>query len=73
MNNKQLELPSNKKFGYFFTIVFLLAGLYLIRFASVYYDIILIIFSFLFFIITLINADILLPLNKLWMKFAFLL
>ncbi len=73
MDLSEIELPSNRKFGLFFTIVFLALSifLYIIEFTSSSY--ILITLSGIFLSITLIKADLLLPLNKLWMRFGLLL
>ena len=73
MKSSEIKLPSNHKFGFFFSTIFLLASLY-----SYYIDseIIAYVLSALcgtFLVITIINAKILLPLNKLWMKFGVLL
>jgi hypothetical protein len=67
------DLPSNKKFGYFFSIIFLLIAVY---FYIKEINNLSNIFSFLgiiFFIISLIKSEILLPLNKLWMNIGYLL
>ena len=70
----QIQLPSNRKFGFFFSIIFFIISTYLyyirIDIFTVYT---LYIISFSLFIITLVNADILGPLNKLWMGFGMLL
>ena len=73
MNFNQVKLPSNRKFGFFFTAVFLIASFY-----SYYINSELIFYTLstiggIFLIVTIINADTLLPLNKLWMKFGILL
>jgi len=67
------DLPSNKKFGYFFSIIFLLIAVY---FYIKEINNLSNIFSFLgiiFFLISLIKSEILLPLNKLWMNIGYLL
>ena len=70
----QIQLPSNRKFGFFFSIIFFIISTYLyyirIDIFTVYT---LYIISFSLFIITLVNADFLGPLNKLWMGFGMLL
>ena len=73
MTLSKVKLPSNHKFGFFFSIIFLLASFY-----SHYIDseIMVYIFSALFgifLVVTIINAKVLLPLNKLWMKFGILI
>jgi hypothetical protein len=73
MKSPEIKLPSNHKFGFFFSTIFLLASLY-----SYYIDTEIIAYVLgalcgTFLVITIINAKILLPLNKLWMKFGVLL
>ena len=73
MNFSEMKLPSNKKFGFFFTIVFLIAAAYFYKsnnFSLAYaFGTISLIFLFL----SIFKDDILLPLNKLWMRFGLLL
>jgi len=69
----EIELPSNRKFGLFFTIVFLVACLY-----SYYYgkQIWVYMFGFIcigFLLITILKEDLLLSLNKIWMKIGIFL
>jgi len=73
MNFSEIELPSNRKFGIFFTTVFLIATAYSYYVDSPTWMYILGAVSAAFFLATLVNADILLPLNKLWMRFGLLL
>ena len=73
MNFPQVELPSNRKFGFFFCIVFFIASAYFFYIQSQIFASVLFVLAFLFFIITLFNPDVLLPLNKLWMRFGLLL
>ena len=73
MNSKNIVLPTNRKFGFFFTGVFLLLGVYLIHEALVNYSYILFSISASLFFITLLKPDTLLPLNKLWMRLGLLL
>ncbi len=73
MESSKLKLPSNRKFGFFFSTIFLLLSLY-----SYYLDSKIMIYILgaicgIFLIITITNAKVLLPLNKLWMKFGILL
>jgi hypothetical protein len=67
------ELPSNKKFGFFFAFIFIIAASYFLYFMNVTWTYISAGTSFILFIITIIKADILLPLNKIWMRFGLLL
>jgi len=73
MNFKDIELPSNKKFGLFFSFIFALITIVL--FFKEYFDL-SILFLFLMFIfisISYTNAQLLLPLNKLWMRIGLIL
>tara|TARA_Y100000768_G_C23948299_1_gene668784 strand:+ start:289 stop:684 length:396 start_codon:yes stop_codon:yes gene_type:complete len=73
MRNSNIKLPSNKKFGYFFTLVFVVVGAYFsyLSFWTIGY--IMAIFAIVFFIITLFKENLLLPFNKLWMQFGLFL
>ena len=75
MKPSDIELPSNRKFGFFFTAIFAIAGFYIYH-NSEYSDV----FAYAFFLVavfliavTFIDADLLLPFNKLWMRFGLLL
>ena len=71
--DQNIKLPSNQKFGYFFTLVFTIIAIYF------YFKEINILFytsgviSVFLFLITSFRANILKPLNKLWMKFGLIL
>jgi hypothetical protein len=73
MKFADIELPSNKKFGYFFTVVFAVVGAYFFWKASSSLSYFLFGLSALFAVITLLKADALLPLNKLWMGLGLLI
>lgn len=73
MNFSDLELPSNRKFGYFFTAVFGLATAYFSYVGAGKTSFILFLIAQLLLLTTAVNADWLLPLNKLWMRFGLLL
>jgi hypothetical protein len=73
MNSSDIVLPSNRKFGSFFTILFLVAAGYFFLNKSVIASYTSITLAVAFFIATLVKANALLPLNKLWMRFGFLL
>jgi len=68
-----VNLPSNNKFGFFFTFVFLLVGGHFLITNSINLSYIFFGLSLIFLSITFVKADILLPLNKLWMRFGILL
>lgn len=68
-----IKLPSNQKFGYFFTLVFIIISIYFyFKEINILFYISAII-SIVFFLITSFRANILKPLNKLWMKFGLIL
>ena len=73
MKISEIELPSNKKFGFFFTFVFAVASAYFYKTASASWAYTFGLASLSFLIITTGKAEILLPLNKLWMRFGHLL
>ena len=73
MRLSNLELPSNRKFGLFFAAVFFIVFLYFYIENFVEISIVFIFLSAVFFLIALFKADVLGPLNRLWMMFGFLL
>ncbi len=74
MKFPEVELPSNRKFGIFFSVVFIIvAAIFYFYFLDHSVAFVLLIFALVTFIITYLNPNILLPLNKLWMRFGLLL
>ena len=73
MKLTDIELPSNKKFGSFFTLIFLVASLYWYLYDSLSFAYALFTLGVLLLLVTIFNANILLPFNKLWMRFGLLL
>jgi len=73
MNLSNVELPSNKRFGYFFVAIFLAAAIYFYIFSDFLSPTPFFSLGSILLAITLINADLLLPLNQLWMRFGLLL
>ena len=73
MKFSEIELPPNRRFGFFFTSVFTLAAIYFYYSANVIWTYVFITASVAFLLVTLIKSDALLPLNKLWMGFGLLL
>ena len=67
------KLPSNLKFGYFFTFIFFIASIYFFFKDTKTGFYILGTCSMVFFLVTLFKAEILRPLNKLWMSFGLVL
>ena len=73
MQSGDLKLPSNTKFGYFFSLVFLFASvlsLYLEKFS---FSIIFLSLCAILILVTILAADVLSPFNKLWMQLGLLL
>ena len=62
-----IVLPSNKKFGFFFTLIFSLLSVYLFHFDYFFATFISVTTLFSIFFITLFKSEILLPFNKSWM------
>ena len=73
MKFSEIELPSNRKFGFFFTFVFAIAAAYFFYYANIGWACAFLAGSSIFLLITLIKSDSLLPLNKLWMRFGLIL
>ncbi len=73
MKFSEIELPSNRKFGFFFTFVFAVAAAYFYNATNMTWAYIFGAASLIFLVVTAVKADILLPLNKLWMRFGLLL
>ena len=73
MKSKDIKLPSDRKFGFFFTTVFLISSIYF------YFENFYLIFKFtsaltlLFLILTLIKSKILNYLNMIWMRLGYFL
>ena len=73
MKLTNIKLPTNKKLGYFFSGVFLLASIYFFYLKSDNVGYIFSSLTIIFIITTFLKAELLLPLNKLWMRFGLLL
>ena len=73
MNNSKITLPSNRKFGLFFSLVFSLVSFYFFYLENIFWFYIFFLLTLVFIIITFINNDFFGPLNKLWFKFGLLL
>ena len=73
MNMSDVELPSNRKFGLFFSAFSFILSIYFYFYSNFLLSYILITVGFLFFTVALIKSDLLLPLNNLWMWFGILI
>ena len=73
MKFSEIELPSNRKFGIFFTFVFAVAAVYFYNSDIMTWAYLFSATSLIFLVITLVKDELLLPFNKLWMRFGLLL
>ena len=73
MKFSEVELPSNRKFGFFFTFVFAVTSAYFYYAENMTWAYSFFAAAFVFLIVTLVKSYALLPLNKLWMRFGLLL
>lgn len=73
MHVKELVLPSNRKFGFFFTAIFCLFSLYFWIEGAINLSYFFLGLCILFFLTSLFKASLLLPLNKFWMKIGYLI
>ena len=73
MKLSEVELPSNRKFGFFFTFVFALAAVYFFYVEYMIWTYAFVAASSIFLLVPLIKSDALLPLTKLWIRLGLLL
>ena len=71
-SDSKIKISSNRNFGLVFFIVFLIVALWPLKYEE---DIRLwsLVLSIIFFILGILNSQLLTPLNKLWFKFAMFL
>lgn len=73
MKHIELVLPSNKKFGLFFTFIFLSLSLYFFLAEDFFYGLVLTIFGVLVFLMATFKPKTLAPFNKFWMMLGIFL
>lgn len=73
MKFSKIEYPSNKKFGFFFAAVFIIIAAYFYINKSINLTYIFVSIAVFFCLAAILKDEILLPLNKLWMRFGLLL
>ena len=73
MKNKEIILPSNRKFGVVFSIFFILVAIYFFYKNRFFLTTFFVFSSFVFCILTLFFTSYLSPLNFAWYKFGILL
>jgi len=72
MNLNKIELPTNRKFGFFFSSIFFIAFIFFyLKDNKISFFFISL--AIIFFAITIFKSDLLLPLNKIWMRFGILM
>ncbi len=69
----EIILPTNKRFGLFFSAVFLVISIYFFFNKDLSTSLIFLVLAFIFCLISIAIPKILLPLNKLWMFIGFAL
>ena len=73
MKFSEVKLPSNRKFGIFFSGIFFVLSIYFLYLESYLLAPTFFIISLLFIVISIFKADLLLPLNKIWMRIGIIL
>ncbi len=73
MINSDYKLPSNKKFGLIFSIIFTIISLYFIFQNKYFVSYIILIISMVFFLSSVFQDNLLLPLNKIWFRLGIIL
>ena len=68
MDPKLLEIPSNKKFGLFFALIFLILALITFNKQLTEFFIIFFLLAVTFFLCALLLPNLLYPLNTLWLN-----
>ncbi|WP_068081836.1 SxtJ family membrane protein [Polycladidibacter stylochi] len=70
---QMLKLPSNRRFGLFFALVFTLAAFYLIAAQALHYAAASLFIAFSFMLLALLRPGFLVHLNKAWMLLGLLI
>ena len=73
MKFPDLQLPTNRKFGLFLCFVFLSIATYFLYLNSFIIAFCLIFIGLIIFLIAILKARLLFPLNLIWMRFGYLL
>jgi hypothetical protein len=73
MNISKAELPSNKKFGFFFSFIFLLCATYFFYNNQQSATMIFSSLALILICTSILRAELLLPLNRLWMGLGMIL
>ena len=73
MQFSKIDTVSNKKFGYFFSFLFTLIAMYFFIYNLKTWAYFFTTITIIFFVLTLVKAELLLTLNKAWMSLGFML
>ena len=73
LNKSEIQISSNRSFGILFSIVFIIIAFWSFRGDFSQIKILPLMISIVFLITGLLNSKFLTPLNKLWIKFGYLL
>ncbi len=73
MQFSDIELPSNKKFGFFFTLVFFAMALFFNIKGYLVVSYVTITFGLGLLLVSIFKAEVLYPCNKIWMQLGFFL
>ena len=73
MKFSDLQLPTNRKFGFFLSFVFLSIATYFLYLKSFIITFCLIFVALIIFLIAILKSRLLFPLNLIWMRFGYLL
>ena len=71
-SKSKIKIPSNRSFGLVFFVVFLIIALWPLK-SGEEFRLWSLVLSIIFFILGVLNSKLLTPLNRLWIKFGFLL
>jgi len=73
VKKSQHHLPSNKKFGLFFALIFLLLSAYFYFVSAIKLFYVFVSIALILLLISLLRSELLLPFNRLWNAFGRLL
>ena len=73
MKFSEVQLPSNRRFGFLFSFIFLAIGIYFLYSQTSKVGLSFVVLSFFIGIVSIYKEDLLLPFNKVWMRFGFTL
>lgn len=70
LKKSEIKLPTNKKFGLFFSFLFTLISIYFFYEDSNSVAYLFAVVAGVFILVSVVKADLLMPLNLLWMSFG---